>query len=128
MPSSSEVESMRKAAEQGLADAQFNLGNMYAKGEGVPKDAGKGVAWYRKAAEQGLAGAQFNLGLAYAKGEGTSNDVVQAHMWFNLAGSSGYEKARENRRKVETQMTKEQVAEAEKLAREWYEAHRGAKP
>jgi len=49
-------------------------------------------------------------------------------MWLNLAGSSGYEKARENRRIAETQMTKEQVAEAEKLAGEWYEAHRGAKP
>jgi len=127
MPSSSEVESMRKAAEQGLADAQFICGVMYATGEGVPKDAAKSAEWYRKAAEQGLAGAQFNLGLAYAKGEGTSNDVVQAHMWFNLAGSSGGEEARVNRRIAETQMTKEQVAEAEKLARKWSEAHRGEK-
>ena len=45
----------RKAAEQGDADAQFNLGVMYAKGVGVPKDASQAVTWFRKAAEQGHA-------------------------------------------------------------------------
>jgi hypothetical protein len=48
----------RRAAEQGYADAQFNLGLMYAKGEGVPSDYREGVAWIRRAAEQGHTGAQ----------------------------------------------------------------------
>jgi TPR repeat protein len=53
----------RKAAEQGHAGAQFNLGlNVCLGGEGVPEDDAEAVKWYRKAAEQGLAGAQFNLG------------------------------------------------------------------
>ncbi len=51
----------RKAAEQGQADAQHNLGVMYEKGRGVPQDDREAVAWYRKAAEQGYAGAQKKL-------------------------------------------------------------------
>ena len=62
----------RKAAEQGRADAQFNLGNMYSAGRGVLKDDAEAVRWYRKAAEQGAADAQFNLGISYATGEGRS--------------------------------------------------------
>ncbi|WP_244060843.1 tetratricopeptide repeat protein, partial [Aeromonas caviae] len=56
----------RKAAEQGNAEAQFNLGVMYATGQGVPQDIQQVVTWLRKAAEQGNAEAQFNLGVMYA--------------------------------------------------------------
>ena len=55
-------------AEQGLADAQFGLGLMYYKGEGVPKDDKEAVMWYRLAAEQGDAPAQVNLGVMYREG------------------------------------------------------------
>ena len=54
-----------KAAEQGEATAQCNLGNMYNDGKGIEKNYGKALEWYRKAAEQGLANAQFNLGRTY---------------------------------------------------------------
>ena len=57
-------------AEQGDARAQFNLGAMYANGEGVPEDDAEAGRWYRLAAEQGNAGAQLNLGNMYADGEG----------------------------------------------------------
>src|SRR5690606_38356514 len=61
-------------AEQGVAKAQFNLGFMYANGEGVPKDASQAVTWYRKAAEQGDARAQPNRVLTYDSGEGGPTD------------------------------------------------------
>jgi TPR repeat protein len=57
------VKIMQELAEQGDAEAQFNLGVMYANGEGVPKDDVEAVKWYRKSAEQGYALAQFNLGV-----------------------------------------------------------------
>ena len=57
----------RLAADQGLADAQNNLGLMYDNGEGVPEDDAEAVRWYRLAADQGDAGAQ-NLGVMYADG------------------------------------------------------------
>ena len=52
-----------KAAEQGQAEAQYTLGFMYAKGEGVPQDYAEAMKWFRKAAEQGHAEAQHNLGV-----------------------------------------------------------------
>ena len=57
------VAELRARAEQGDAEAQYNLGVMYATGAGVPQDNGEAVRWYRLAADQGLAAAQFNLGI-----------------------------------------------------------------
>ncbi|QPB43699.1 sel1 repeat family protein [Rodentibacter haemolyticus] len=57
----------KKLAEQGVAQAQFNLGLMYANGQGVKQDDTQAVYWYQKAAEQGVADAQVNLGLMYEK-------------------------------------------------------------
>ncbi len=109
----------RVLAAQGHADAQFNLGVMYGKGVGVPQDYAEAVKWTRKAAEQGDAGAQYNLGFMYGKGDGVPQDYAQAHMWFNLAGSQGDKQAIEIRDIVAKLMTPAQIAEAQKLAREW---------
>jgi TPR repeat protein len=57
------INGVRKAAEQGNAEAQFNLGFMYAHGQGVPQDYAEAVRWYSKAAEQGDAESQCNLGV-----------------------------------------------------------------
>ena len=78
----------RKAADQGNADAQYNLGVMYDQGQGVPQDYAAAVSWFRKAADQGYAHAQFNLGLMYDEGQGVPQDYAQAHMWFNLAAAN----------------------------------------
>ena len=109
----------RPLAEQGYADAQTALGIMYRNGDGVPQDYVEAVAWYRLAAEQGHAGAQNNLGAMYYNGEGVPQDHVQAHMWLSLAASRGHDKARNNRDAVAEEMTREQIAEAQRLAREW---------
>ena len=92
---------------------------MYATGEGVPKDAVQAVSWYRKAAEQGHASAQGNLGAMYSRGEGVPKDYVTAYMWRNLAAAQGDEIAKQARDALETPMTPAQIAEAQKLSREW---------
>ena len=97
---------------------------MYDNGYGVPQDYAEAVKWYRRAAEQGDADAQHNLGVIYANGQGILQDYTLAHMWFNLAGAGGNKKASENRDLVATQMTPAQIAEAQRLAREWTAAHR----
>ena len=109
----------RPLAEQGNAYAQFNLGFMHGNGEGVAQDDAEAVEWYRRAAEQGLVVAQHNLGLMYAKGEGVLQDYVQAHKWFNLAAIRGSDEARDNRDFVAEEMTRDQIAQAQRLAREW---------
>ena len=79
----------RKAAEQGDASAQFNLGIMYDYGRGVTQDYAQAALWYRKAAEQGLAAAQYNLGVAYHEGQGVPQDYVQAAVWYRRAAEQG---------------------------------------
>ena len=106
-------------AEQGDAYAQLSLGFMYANGRGVPQDYNEAFMWYRRAAEQGLANAQFALGSMYAEGQGVPQDYVLAHMWFNLAGSNGDKDAVKARNLVEKLMTPSQIAEAQRLARNW---------
>ena len=91
---------------------------MYDEGRGVPKDDRQAVRWYRKAAEQGDAIAQYNLGLMYADGEGVPKDDVQAYAWANLAGAQGLESARELRARFSANMTRAQIAEAQKFSRE----------
>jgi len=66
-----------KAAEQGDAEAQKNLGRMYFKGEGVTRDYAEAEKWYRKSAEQGNSIAQKNLGMMYFKGEGVTQDYAE---------------------------------------------------
>ena len=114
----------RPLAEQGDADAQFNLGVMYDNGRGVTQDYAEAVKWYRRAAQQDLGEAQTNLGVMYQNGRGVTQDYVQAHMWYNLAVSrlspgESRNRAVHNRDIVEGIMTPAQVAEAQRLAREW---------
>ncbi len=109
----------RKAAKQGNAIAQYNLGWMYANGKGVPQIHSEALKWYREAASQGNASAQYNLGLMYANGTGTGQNNVLAHMWSNLASANGVDAARAVRDMVAEKMTAQEVAEAQRKAREW---------
>jgi hypothetical protein len=111
-------------AEQEDATAQFKLGLMYDKGQGVPQDYEKAVNWYSLSAEQGLIKAQYNLGSMYANGHGVLQDYILAHMWWNIAGSSEYRDAAENRNMVEKEMSPPQIEEAREMAREWMEQHK----
>ena len=110
----------RKAAEQGHAPAQNKLGFMYSRGEGVPENNQEAVKWYRKAAEQGDAPGQLGLGLMYLRGEGVPKDYVKAYAWWDLAADQGDKTAAKGRGQLETIMTAEQFAEAQKLAAELY--------
>jgi TPR repeat protein len=114
----------RKAAEQGDTDAQFRIGVSYYDGEGVAKDAVEAVKWYRKAAEQGLADAQTNLGNCYYNGEGVAKDAVEAYAFYNLASVTN-KVALKNRDLAAKQMSREQVAAAQKRTKELQRALEG---
>ena len=70
---------MKKAAEQGYADAERDLGNCYRSGDGIEKQAEKAVYWYERAAKQGDAEAQFYLALVYLEGEGVEQNEKKAY-------------------------------------------------
>ena len=116
----------RLAADQGYAEAQYNLALMYDAGKGVAKDYAQAVKWFRLAADQGFPDAQNNLGVRYDNGRGVTRDYVQAHKWFDLAASGfpasdkeNRDRAVKNRDIVAAKMTPAQIAEAQRLAREW---------
>ena len=113
----------RARAEKGDAEGQFYLGNMCDSGDGVPQDDAEAVRLYRLAAEQGYAEAQFLLGAMYDRGDGVPEDIVLAYMWYNLAAANGDERKRSRKEFTERRMTREQIAEAQRLSREWLAAH-----
>jgi len=84
------------------------------------------VKWFQKAADQGYAYAQFNLAISFEHGTGNPKNNIQAHKWFNIATSlypatdkASRDQAVAGRDRVAQLMTPEQIAEAQKLAREW---------
>ena len=114
------LQELRPLAEQGLARAEHQLGLMYFNGQGVPQNHTEAVKWYRKAAEQGYAKAQTYLGGMYGDGLGVPQDYVLSHLWANLAAAAGGgERASDIRDLIAKQMTPDQIAEAQRLARQW---------
>lgn len=80
-------EEWKAAAESGQAEAQFDLGLLYAQGLGVHRDLTAAEQWYRKSAAQGNAEAQFALGLLYSRGWGNPRDEADAIRWLQMANS-----------------------------------------
>jgi uncharacterized protein len=76
-------------AKQGDANAQYNLGVMYHKGEGTTQDYREALKWYEKAAEQGHASAQLNISMFYFTGKGTNQDLNDALKWYKKAVAQG---------------------------------------
>lgn len=74
---------------------------------------------YETDAKRGRAEALYNLGLAYSTGNGVGVDFVAAHKWFNLAAMRGVDAAKSWRAQVASEMLPTQIAEAQRLAREW---------
>jgi TPR repeat protein len=91
-----EIDALRARAEAGDAEAQFNLGTVYADGEGVPQDDAEAARWFRLAADQGHANAQTNLGIMYRYGVGVPQDRAEAVRWFRLAADQGLGEAQNN--------------------------------
>ncbi len=87
---------VRAKAERGDVEAQFDLGIMYANGEGVAADPTQAILWYRKAAEQGDVAAQNNLGGMFGRGEGVPKDGREAVKWYSKAAQQGFAKAQFN--------------------------------
>jgi TPR repeat protein len=114
----------RLSAMDAFPDAQYKLCELSEQGRGLPQDYQEAFRWCGLAADQGHGPAMFMLGRLYHTGHGVPRDVVRAHMWYNLASAYGYEAGKRWRDRLAAdddalQMTRDQVAEAQKLAREW---------
>ena len=101
----------RLAVAQGMSGSQYNLGEMYLNGVGVPKSPSEATRLFNLAALQGFPPAQFNLGATYVN----SDKFIKSHAWFSIAAESMGEQARGGISFVEKMMTRGQIAEARKL-------------
>ena len=85
----------QKAADQGDSDAQLELAERYAKGNGVARDARACLRWYRTAAEGGCAEAQCEMGVRYATGDGVAKNLAGSAEWFQKAAEQGWAPAQD---------------------------------
>lgn len=85
---------LRPLAEQGDPEAQYYVGRMYEKGDGVRKNADEVVKWYTRAAEAGYAAAQYRVAVGYAFGyAGLPRDHQEAVKWLRKSAEGGYKRA-----------------------------------
>ena len=105
----------RLAAEQGHARAMWFIGDSYCCDDA---DVVEELKWYRLSVEHGDVDSRFDVAWMYEHGRGVPQDYVYAHMWYNIAAAAGHEKAIDNRDVMNERMTPDQIAEAQKLARE----------
>jgi TPR repeat protein len=114
---------VERLAKRGSSYYQTSLGTMYETGRGVPQDYRLAAQWYYRAAEQGNVRAQHLLGMLYDKGQGVTLDHVEAHKWLNLAASRASSADRDYftriRNAVASKLTRDQIYEAQRRAREW---------
>jgi GAF domain/Sel1 repeat/PilZ domain len=114
---------LRKLAEDGNAEAQWQLGARYHNGEGVQHDDIQAMRWFRRAADQGNVTAQATLGAYYWAGRGVPQDLTEAYFWSALAFAQGDENSKSRIEGLATQMSREQVTSARQKADVWIRTH-----
>jgi TPR repeat protein len=94
---------------------------MYSRGESVPKNYTEAMKWYKKAADQGYTSAQNNLATMYADGKGVPKNFVKAYVWYSIASANGDETSKKNLDILNSDMTPQQIAQAQKEAAELWD-------
>lgn len=95
---------VQKVANEGNPHAQFDLGMMYAKGEGVAKSDRLAFNWIHKAARNDHVQAKFYMGLSFAQGIGVREQPELARYWFKLAAKAGHAQAVAHLASIEKRM------------------------
>lgn len=113
------IKLFREAAKRGDAVAQDRLGFCYAFGRGVTKGTAEAFRWFQKAGKQGITFSLFMAGKSCYEGIGLPKDDTQAYKWFNLAAAVGDDAAVKQRDQLSRQMTAGQIADAQRLTREF---------
>ncbi|MEI6557589.1 MAG: hypothetical protein WCO00_04220 [Rhodospirillaceae bacterium] len=103
------------AVAEPTADKLREAARVYLQG-----DYATAFSLWRPLADQGDGMAQTNLGILYARGQGVSQDFVRAYMWLSLAASYGNSEGARYRDIVVGHMTPDQIADAQRLSREWH--------
>jgi len=114
---------LRKLADQGDAEAQFQMGVRYHNGEDVPQDDTQAMQWFLRSAEQGHVDAQSHLGAYYWAGRGVPEDLSKAYFWSAIALAEGDDNSKSRLEGLASQMTQAQVSDARQQAEVWLRSH-----
>jgi len=106
---------LKPLADTGNAQAQERLGDAYAGGHGVARDATAAERWYEKAALQGDTGAQLKLGAIFAKGDGVPQNNNIAYVWYGTAAQLGSSSAKTERDKIAALLQPAEREQAERV-------------
>lgn len=110
------------AANMGIRNAQYNLGQLHSNLQ-KPPNYREAFKWFKESAELGHLEGQYNTCHMYSAGDGVPRNEVQAYMWCEIAARSGHRIAAENRDHISQRMSEEEIAQARKLADNWYAQH-----
>jgi uncharacterized protein len=119
----SNLETLRRLADQGDSVAQFSIGARYATGEDVPADFAEAARWFTKAAEQGNAAAQSTLGTYYWAGRGVARDPIKAYFWSLVAEADGDATSKDRAAVVASHLTHGQMLAVQQQAKQWVRQH-----
>ena len=127
-PRTKSLPELRKLADQGDAEAQWQMGVRFHNAEGVPHDDAQAMQWFQRAAEQGHVTAQSALGAYYFAARGVPKDLSKAYFWSVIAMAQGDEISKGRLELLASQMTHAQVYAARQQAEAWIHQHNSAKP
>ncbi len=109
------IEACRQVAEQGDAQAQYELGELYYEGRQTERDLRQALHWFERSSLQGNAQAQLRLGTMFAQGEGVQANNVQAYIVLKMAAVNGSDEAMDSADQVADGMGKEELQAASQV-------------
>ena len=107
--------------------AQYYLGTMYLKGQGIKRNYQKAGEWLRKASEQGLANAMYKLAELYSKGQGVPKDLEFAYIWYSVGAAHQHKKSMDAVDAAKTKLSPEELSAANQTITGYLEKY-GPKP
>ena len=116
------MEWYQKASKQGVAEANYNIGDLYFRGLGVPRNLDLAYKYYHKAALQGFAAAQNNIGVFNMNGIVVQKNDVEAYMWFILA-EKDFRNAKKNIKILKKSLSETEIENAVQKANVWKPIH-----
>ncbi len=117
------IADLETLANQGDADAQWQLGLRYHNGEGIAQSDSQAMLWFQMAAEQGHVTAQSALGAYYWVGRGVPRDLSKSYFWSEIAMVQGDDISKSRLEGLSSQMTQAQVSAARQQAEVWIRSH-----
>ncbi|MGH9642644.1 MAG: tetratricopeptide repeat protein [Terriglobales bacterium] len=117
-----------RAADANFGPGAYCVGFLYQKGLGIKRDLGTSAKWFHKAADHGVPEAAFQLGEMYWKGDGLKQDRVAAYKFMYMASISNFPGAKEEKERMEKELTPKQIENAKKKVGEWRQQHPPSTP